>query len=298
MNVLRVCLGALCAFAVAFVVAGCCPNKPQTKPPYEGPTISLAELVSRINQNNNRIKTLWASGSFEGWVRDEKGQTQHIDGDKLLMAFRKPIELKMAGEKFGAPERLFEVGSNTKQFWMWFPIRDTMWWGEYHEGMPISYGDIPIRPDLLTEVLGVNDINPHLLEYPLPALRFNADRDVYDVTFHEILADRMIVQKEVEYDRETLNPKSVVFYDENGRVVLRASLSEHAHLNGDASAPMVATRFDLEFLQTHAKLVLKLSDVKESFKGRPNDATFRFPGPDAAGKTIKVDETSAQQTVQ
>jgi hypothetical protein len=75
-------------------------------------------------------------------------------------------------------------------------------------------------------------------------------------------------------------------------------LSEHEHLSGNAASPMAATRFDLEFLQTHAKLVLKLRELKDSYKGRPNDATFRFPGPDAAGKTYKVDERSAQQSLQ
>ena len=273
---------------------GCFPKKPPARTPYEGPTLSLAEVVSGINQNNSRIKTIWASGNFECWVRDEKNQTQHIDGDKLLLAYRKPIELKMAGEKFGAPERLFEIGSNPRQFWMWFPIRDTMWWGEYHADMPMSYGDIPIRPDLLTEVLGVNEVNPDLRKSPMPAMRFNPEEDVYDVTFHVILPDRMIVQKEVTYDRATLVPKSVIFYDANGRVVLRANLSEHEHLNGDASAAVVATRFDIEFLQTHTKLVLKLRELKDSYKGRPSDATFRFPGPDAAGKTYKVDEPPAQ----
>ena len=292
---------ALCAFAVCislFSLAGCCAKKPPTKEIYKGPTRSLPELVSDINQNNTRITTLWASGSFECWLRDEKGQTQHIDGDKLLLGFRKPIELRMVGEKFGAPDRLFEVGSNPKQFWMWFPIRDTMWWGEYHDDMPISYGDIPIRPDLLTEVLGVNDINPDLLKSPMPAMRFDPEQDVYDVTFHVMLPDRLIVEKEIRYDRATLLPRMVIFYDGNGRIVLRAGLSEHEHVNGDASAPVVATRFELEFLQTHAKLVLKLSELKDSYKGRPNDAMFRFPGPDAAGKTYKVDETSAQKSME
>jgi len=90
----------------------------------------------------------------------------------------------------------------------------------------------------------------------------------------------------------------VLFYDANGRIVLRAKLSEHEGINGEKTAPKVATRFDIEFLQTHVKLVLKLKELKDSYKGRPNDATFRFPGPDAAGKTYKVDERSAQPTLQ
>ena len=133
--------------SLCFCTVGCCPKKPPTKAhSTKARRFLLPKLVSGINQNNNRITTLWASGSFECWVRDEKGQTQHIDGDKLLLAFRKPIELKMVGEKFGAPDRLFEVGSNAHQFWMWFPIRDTMWWGDYHDDMPISVRRDPHPP--------------------------------------------------------------------------------------------------------------------------------------------------------
>jgi hypothetical protein len=114
------------------------------------------------------------------------------------------------------------------------------------------------------------------------------------VTFHAIESDRMIVQKEVWYDVNTLLPRSVRFYDPNGRMVLLANLSEHEFLNADKSAPKLATRYELQFLQTHTKLVLKLKDLKESNKGIPNDRTFRFPGADAAQKSYRVDETQRE----
>ena len=289
----------LCVFvSLCFLCQGCCPKKAPTKEAYIGPTRSLPEVVSLINANNNRIKTLWASGSFDVWVQNEKKQTEHIDGDKLTLVYRKPNELKMAGEKFGAPDRLFDVGSNGKQFWMWFPIKETMWWGEYHEDSPMSYGEIPIRPDLLIEVLGVDDLNPDLLKAPVPAMRFNNDQDAYTIDFHVVLDDRMVVQKEVWYDRKTLLPRSVIFYDPNGRISLQADLSEYESLVGDASAPKVATRYALQFLQTHTKLVLKLREVRDRYKNIPNDRTFRFPGADAAAKTHKVDEPAAQQSLQ
>ena len=162
----------------------------------------------------------------------------------------------------------------------------------------MSYGEIPIRPDLLIEVLGVNDLNPDLLKAPVPAIRFNNDEDAYMIDFHIVLDDRMVVQKEVWYDRASLLPRAVTFYDSNGRVVLQAFLSEHQNVNGEKSAPKLATRYDLRFLQTHTKLVLKLREVRDRYKNIPNDRTFRFPGPDAAAKTHKVDEPAAQQPLQ
>lgn len=285
-------------FSILILCAGCCPRKPVTRAPYEGPTLSLAELVSQINANNHRISTLWASGSFECWVRDDKNNTQYFSGESNL-AFRKPREIRLVGNVV-AIGRVFDIGSNRDTFWMWIPFDkiDTMWWGEYRNVQNMNPCVIPIRPDLLTEVLGVNDLNPDLLQSPVPALRFDSEWDAYVLNFHVMLADRMIVQKEVWYDRATLLPRSVTFYDANGRAALQADLGENENLGRDASAPKVATRYDLRFAQTHTRLLLKLAEVKESNKGVPNDRIFRFPGDDKAGKTYKVDESISHSNLQ
>jgi hypothetical protein len=282
------------------LLVGCVPKDRIERPRirYDGPTEPLSAVVAKINQNNNRIKTVWASGSFEAWVRvtkDGKTSTEHFDGEKLFIAYRKPGELKLAGEK-AMVGRLFEVGSNRNEFWMWIPYEkiDTMWWGEYRNAANIDTRAIPIRPDLLTEVLGVDDINPDLLKDPMPALRFNNDEDVYMITFNTMLPDRMIVQKEVWYDRATFKPKLVTFFDPDGRIVLRAYLGEHKSITGDPNGPTMASWYDLYFLQTGTKLVLKLRELKETNRGIPNDRTFRFPGEDAAAKAYRVDEPPPQ----
>jgi hypothetical protein len=95
-----------------------------------------------------------------------------------------------------------------------------------------------------------------------------------------------------------MEPRSVSFYDPNGRMLLLAKLSEFANVNDEKTGPKIATRYELQFLQTHAKLVLKLREVKDRYKNIPNDRTFRFPGADATGKTNKVDEPAAQQPLQ
>src|SRR5262249_5715271 len=147
------------------VSTGCCPKpRIETHPRYTGPTLSLAELVQQVNQNNGRIKTLWASGTFECTVRDSNGKDEDISGDKLLLMYRKPGELHMAGQKLGAG-RLFDIGSNGEQFWMWIPWEkiDTLWWGELRNAAHVDPAAIPVRPDLLVEVLGVSDLDPELL---------------------------------------------------------------------------------------------------------------------------------------
>ena len=48
---------------------------------YYGPTLSLEELVGRINENNAKISTLWAREHFEGTIVDRaNNKSAHIDG--------------------------------------------------------------------------------------------------------------------------------------------------------------------------------------------------------------------------
>jgi hypothetical protein len=281
---------------------GCVPRDrvERRKPyPFDQPTEPLASVVAHINQNNNRIKTIWASGEFDGYVRaqqkDGTSRREPISGEKLFLAYRKPGELKMAGEK-GLVGRLFEIGSNREQFWMWIPFEkiDTMWWGEHANAASLNSKAIPVRPDLLTQVLGIEDVNSDLLKDPIPVMRFNDDEHAYMIVFSTITTDRMIAQKEVWYDVHTYLPRLVNFFDPDGRIVLRAYLSSHKPINDAPDAPKMATVFDLYFLQTDTKLVLKLSQLKENNNGIPNDRTFRFPGEDAAAKTYKVDEGPRQ----
>ena len=58
-------------------------------------------------------------------------------------------------------------------------------------------------------------------------MRFNNDADAYMFLWNVKLPDRWAVQKEIWYDRATLLPKLVLLFDENGRVVLRAYLSNY-----------------------------------------------------------------------
>jgi len=92
---LRVLPSRVCAFAVVFLL-GCVPKGGAERPhiKYTGPTLTLEELVRQINAQNGRIKTLWASGEFDCTVLDEKKNEQRIDGDNLLINYRKPGELR------------------------------------------------------------------------------------------------------------------------------------------------------------------------------------------------------------
>jgi hypothetical protein len=271
------------------LLVGCKRNKP-TKEPYFGPTLPLAQLVDQINQRNTRIESLWADGSFSANLIDpQTKKTTTGDGDALLL-YMPQKNLRLVGRVLG--NRIFEVGSNEDRYWMIaYDKTDTMWWGSHRLIDPKGAGVLPIRPDLLAEVLGVGAIGADLLKEPFPVLRFNNDSDAYMLTWNVVLSDRWAVQKEIWYDRQTLLPKLVLLFDANGRVVLRAYLTDHRPVDGYDPTLKIAAGYDMFFPDTGSTFRVKLADIRRNSRGVPQARSFNFPS-DSAGvsKVIQVDE--------
>lgn len=285
---IHLCLSLfICGFILC---SGCTPKKPKQREPWFGPTESLETVIQKINENNSRIPTLWmqgaSSGGFEAWVRDDRNKEIFLNGDVTLM-FRSPRDLRIRGKKPGIGQ-VFDVGSNADRYWMQVGGEvDTLWWGDYANASGPRPEAMPVRPDLLLQVLGVATLDTNLLEQPVPVMRFNNDAHAYMLVWNVRSADRWVALKEVWYDRETFLPQLVVLFDANGRIVLRAYLSHHESVGTEGGK--VATHYQLFFPETRTKLNLKLNEAKLSHNGFPRDASFAFPGEDAASKVICID---------
>jgi hypothetical protein len=260
--------------STALLMLGCVP-KQVVRPAYYGPTDNLATLVDKLNARTAKLQTLHAQGTFDADLVDP--QTKKRDGGRgdLTLLFSNPNQLRLAGKVLG--QRIFDIGSNTEQYWMVLPRQDVMYWGE-HASAGKGTGRLPIRPDLLVQVLGFDPIPTDLLKEPAPALRFNNDQDCYMVTWNVLLRDRFAIQKEVWYDRQTLSPRLVLLFDANGRVVLRAYPSEPAKVEGYEQTVEVPTRFDLLFPDTGSTFKIRLDVLRKENDGVPNERTFAFPG--------------------
>lgn len=277
----------LCTLLAASV-AGCV-TQTGKRPPYVGPTQSMRQVVEEINRNNASIRTLRTAHTFEALLYDDKGKSHAFSGDGYLL-FRKPEELLLtAGGVIG---KFFEVGSNADRYWFTvYPDEvSTQWWGDKANFTPEAARQIPIRPDLLLEVLGVLDIDTNFKSPPVPVMRFNNDEHAYMFLWNVPLPDRWVAQKEVWYDRETKLPKLVLLFDTNGRIILRAYLSDHKTIEG--ASGKIASRFDLYFPESKSHLTFQLKDIRDKFqKGRvsiPNDASFEFPEDPGVKKRVEI----------
>jgi hypothetical protein len=290
----------LTLIAVGFLV-GCHPKPPPGGPKaYFGPTDRMAAVVAAVNANNAKLPTLWAevAKARYDFVNDKgRRDSETLDGGVLLYQ-QSPRSVRLVGDALIG--HVLELGSNQDVYWLSIKVGpDTAWWGHYENlGKPCSES-LPIRPDLLFEVLGVSAFNPDLTAMPAPVMRFNPDADAYTFVWVLPCQDRYVATGEVWYDRKTKRPRVVVLYDVDGRVVLRAYLSKHEPVEvpnvPKEQWPAVATEYDLLFPDKKggSRLYLQLGRVRLSNKGAPSRASFLF-APDAkrlgVSKVIQLDE--------
>ena len=132
-----------------------CHAQPKTSGPagYFAATEPINTVVQRINANAEQIPTLRGAGAFEAWIKDEN-KTHFVNGEVTLL-YSQPRSLRLIGKKDIAGQ-VFEIGSNDDRYWV--IIRgdaDTMWTGTYANIDRVDASKIPVRPDLVLEVLGI-----------------------------------------------------------------------------------------------------------------------------------------------
>jgi hypothetical protein len=293
----------LCLFtlaALAFAAAGCPPPQAPAPKGYFGPTISPQAVVNSVNANNQRIATIWASGDFEAEIHPDPANRQTSDflNGELVLLYRAPDQILLVGKKDVAG-RIFEIGSNGVAYWMTARGQtDTCWWGKYATIDKLDPKAMPVRPDLLLDVLGVTPIDSDMLRQPVPVMRFNNDADAYMMVWSLRGPSYWLAQQETWYDRQTLLPRLVNLFDTGGRVVLSAYLSDHMPIasspesaDSGAAPPLVATSFRLFFPDTGTRLRFHLTKLKTTNNGIPNEHSFRFdPDLTGVGHVVRVDQ--------
>jgi hypothetical protein len=278
---------------------GCRPRGPRTAAGlYTGPTQSMQEVVAEINANNAPLQTMWADLYVEANFPNEG----FINSDGTLL-YKAPRSMRLAGTKPGGGT-IFEVGSSEDRYWLSMagnngPSR--MWWGWHRNtGKPcVDTSNLPIRPELILEVLGITTINTNFLEPPVPVMRFNNDRGgTYMFVWNMPAGNRWAAQKEIWYDRVTKLPRAVFLFDADGRVVLRATLSRHEPVDvpgvPEERRPRVARLYSLFFPDTGGTMSLELRDVApDTARNTIARRGIVFPEKVSADEVIQLDKACA-----
>jgi hypothetical protein len=278
-----------CLFAT-FTVAGC--KAPQNgRPPYDGPTEPIWDVAKTVNANASKVKTVWARHDFDADIVDDKGKSHSLSGSGVLQ-FRKPGDLLLTAK--GIID-YFEVGANNEHYWFTVYPKEvgTQWWGRKDQMTEEGARRIPIRPDLLLEVLGVHEIDEDFMQPPVPTMRVNNDQWAYMIVWNAPLRTpiaRWVAVKEVWYDIQTRLPKLILLFDANGRVILRAYLTNHEKIEGTDA--MMATQYDILFPENKSRMRFRITKLAEFLKKGParfpNDSTFAFPEDPGVEKRIEI----------
>src|SRR4051794_32544095 len=155
-----------CLYGSIFVGGGCHPRPPGPNViGYEGRTDPINKVVADVNQNADQIPTLRGGGDFEAWITEhasDKDKTHYVNGQVTLL-YQRPQSMRLIGNKDIAG-RIFEIGSNDERYWVIIRgEQDTMWTGTWKNIGRIDPSQLPVRPDLVIEVLGVQSITTNLL---------------------------------------------------------------------------------------------------------------------------------------
>jgi hypothetical protein len=284
-------------------LCACTAPAPPMAAGYYGPTLSLEELVGRINENNDKISSLWAREHFEGTIVDRaNNKSARIDGYGNLL-YTGPNQMKLTAKN--ELVTLFEMGSDGQRFWLYEDHDQVFWWGDFSAIGNMDSAEIPMRPDMVMEILGVRPVDAGLLHEPAPTMRFGNFSDSYMVDWQESEGDHWVVAKEIWYDRRTLLPQRVLLFDSQGRVALWARLSKYVRMkmpSGDQNQwPWVASEYQLSFPYTGTTISFELSDVslKHDAGGIsfPNAATYRMPDPEKLSQSgVRVNHIDAQNS--
>jgi hypothetical protein len=280
---------------------GCRPAPPPPTSAFRlnPPLRPISEVIAAINANNQKIPTLWATLNYSATVKDEKGQVHNVVSDDGMLLYAHPNLFHLVGKKEFVGT-VFDMGANDREFWLeLLPGANVMYTGTFTAMAHASAAKLPIplRPDLVAEVLGVGTFNETLLKQPVPVMRYDGSTDSYVFLFARQGEYRWFAQNEIWYDRTTLRPRRMVFYNFEGIPKLDARLSADKPVQDPDRPrdqwPLIAGDFKLFFPDTGDHMEFTLKDVRLYRQGNrntrfPNPASFQRPD---AGDTRVINVT-------
>jgi hypothetical protein len=283
--------------------------KPKPPPPvvrtvYSGPLLSTPDLMARLAENAAPLRTLWARHDFAVSFLDKNDRVRTFDGDGVLLIRkpsrtsppRTPVEIRLQGSK-DIVGPVFDLGANRDRAWLTLLADiDALYWlpqpGAAVDDPAEESGEslsVPIRPDLVADVLGIADLPTDLTRFPSPVVRFDEDADAYRVLMVESAADEthLAASRELVADRASLRITQVNVYGRDGRLILRSDLSGHRAVS-ESVAALVPTDIVLTMPQSRATMRLILRGMQPTRNNLPSDISFRFPDPPPVSNVVRL----------
>lgn len=285
----------LYACAALSLLSGCVAKAPPPGPPPR--PVSLAEVMSRVNDNNSQIPLVYKAGRVRltGRFADEAGRRRRVDLNGGLL-YRKPRDLYLDLHHLLTP--VLRVGSNDQRYWMWLLLDiKQMVWGKYeHLDRPDIRG-FALRPDQVIEALGVNELPAAGAGLIGPLRRTEPERNV--LTYFRADQDGgHHTEREYYLDRRwPFLIRRLVVRGALGEVVLDVHLDDYKPIAG---GPLSAKTIRLSWPENDAHLRLELARRSLPAPDRVKARAFAFPAeaPVPADHVVQIDRQYDQEPAQ
>ncbi|MDM8009175.1 MAG: hypothetical protein QUV05_23790 [Phycisphaerae bacterium] len=256
--------GSLARLAAMLVLAcgitGCPPGDTSLGPPEE--PLPLRAVIERVNWNSGQMDFLLrgVNGSAVGqWRRgsDDSAPTTSFDM-KVVLLYRKPRNLYLRMEHtLGGT---IEAGSNYREFWVWERAKENRYyWGEHEWLTNNADVDLPIRPDVLLDVLGVGDLPTDTTGSQGPVL-WVCENGYQLVFLNYDEQGQGYISKVMEIGRrEPYLVQRIVYFHPDGRPTMQVLLSDYRPVEGS---------------EVRAPHKIEMNSLEA---GNDNHMTMRFP---------------------
>jgi hypothetical protein len=254
--------------------SGCGPQGGQVERP--GPAFSefepMSAVIGRVNQNAAAADFLLKGGGLTATGEFERGD--HLESFELhgALLFSRPKNLYLKLEHVGGT---IEAGSNEQEFWFWERLQVPRYtWGRHDSAGLDLEADIPLRPDLLAEVLGLGDLPSDTKGPNGPA--FWVGTDFYELVFLDRdSTGQVYVTKTIDIDRfEPFLVRSLVYFSPDGRPIIQAKLDEYQPVTG--SSVLAPRKIRIDWLYDRSWVELAFATMQR-FDSPAGEKRFRSP---------------------
>lgn len=265
------------AAAAALLLAGCGSTPKQSAPgplvSRPGPAPSIDAVVKAQNQRVDGLSTLWARHTLRvsGKLANAKLDKEEAEGHFQLILPRKvAITVTKVGETY------FYLGSNDELYW-WLDLTEAKrgYFGRHALATTTTVDrfGIPVHPLDLIELMAITPIDENLLKKPgaVSAPKWSSDGQLlwYDAPARD-------ATKRVLVDPKSLIPAFVELLDNNGKVIVRAELSNYLDISSRSkptARPRIPTRVTIDVPRSDLKILINLYDPETR---TPKPVAFDF----------------------
>ncbi len=271
-------------------LVGCGPKPHVVEPPKDDLPMHL--VIARVNANNRMMDFLLRAGGVSATVKyvDEGGPASlELSG---ILLYRKPRDLYLGLKHTLDVTPVMEIGSNDEQFWVWKRQKERRyWWGEHERMGDVVEASIPVRPDHLLEVLGLEDLPTETTGPDGPLFWIGSSR--YELIFLDRDdTGQSYITRTIDIDRrEPFLVRSIVHFRPDGHPVMSAKLFRYEVIQG--SEVLAPRKIEIKWLERQSQVKLEFLTMRRFDKGAA-EAYFVSPlqrGEKDLGLKTRVDQS-------